>query len=159
MLGYDVIDKDDLLEASFATAGTISPEVRADLSRKADTLMRKRVELRDRAVLVSFWRRPELSATSGTPTDWLFGLPDVIEVHCSCRPETAAHRFIERSRNAAHGDDAADPTEILAQFRALHALGPLGVGRLVEVDTELSPNLAAVLRRIIGPADDPSPDG
>jgi hypothetical protein len=66
MLGYDVIDKDDLLEASFATAGTISPEVRADLSRKADTLMRKRVELRDRAVLVSFWRRPELSATSGT---------------------------------------------------------------------------------------------
>jgi len=94
MLGDPIIDKDDLLEASFPASGAVSAEEREDLSRKADTLMRKRVELLDRAVLASFWRRPELSTTSGTPTDWLADLPDVVEVHCSCRPETAVRRVI-----------------------------------------------------------------
>jgi glucokinase len=159
MLGYRVIDKDDLLEASFPASDAVSEGLRYDLSRKADTLMRKRVELLDRAVLVSSWRRPELSTTSGTPTGWLADLPGVVEVYCSCRPETAARRFVERTRHPGHGDDAVDPTEMLAQFRSLHELGPLGVGRLVRVETEQPPHLAGVLRRITGQADGPPTPG
>lgn len=148
MLDIPVIDKDDILTASFSSLEAIARSERQALSRKADTIMRKRAELQQQAILVSHWRRSEISSTSGTPIEWLFDLPRTIEVYCSCDPRTAVTRFAERTRHPAHGDQASDPTELLAQFRSLAALGPLGVGRLVEVDTEATPDVVSVLRSI-----------
>lgn len=143
-LGLDLLDKDDDLEAGFAAAGP-GPVDRSALSRAADGAFRARAQARavDPAcrglVLVSFWRRPELSATSGTPTDWVPALAgpggDVVELWCRCPPEVAAARFVARRRHPGHGDAARSSEGLLAGFRALDALGPVGLGRLVMVDT------------------------
>jgi hypothetical protein len=148
MLEMPIVDKDDILDGLITSAGAVGPSDRVGLSRKADTIMRKRVELQERAILASHWQRPEVSVTSGTPTEWLTDLPRIIEVHCSCDPRTAVTRFVERTRHPAHGDAVVDPSELLAQFRSLAALGPLGIGRLVEVDTEGTPNVVQILRSI-----------
>lgn len=148
MLDIPTIDKDDILEASFRSPGAIDPSERQALSRKADTILRKRTELLRCAIVVSHWRRSEVSMTSGTPTEWLLDLPRTIEIHCSCDPRRAVSRFLERTRHPAHGDSASDPTELLAQFRSLADLGPLGVGRVVPVDTDSTPDLVQVLRSV-----------
>ena len=148
MLDIVVVDKDDILEASFPKGGQLEPAQRTLLSRKADVVMRKRAEYLDRAILVSFWRRPELSTTSGTPTEWLERLPRLIEVNCVCSPETAANRYLARNRHPGHGDVDKDPGEVLAQLQELARLGPLGIGALVEVSTETEPMITDVLRAI-----------
>ena len=148
MLDIPIIDKDDILEASFKSLEAIDPAQRQAMSRKADTILRKRAELQSCAILVSHWRRSELSTTSGTPVEWLFDLPRTIEVHCSCDPRTAVSRFMERTRHPAHGDSTTDPTELLAQYRSHADLGPLGIGRLVAVDTDTTPDIVQVLRSI-----------
>jgi cytidylate kinase len=148
LLGLPVIDKDDLLEASFHPVDDVSPLDRARLSRQADQVLRQRVESARRAVVVSHWRRPELSMTSGTPTEWLRAFPAFVEVHCVCDPETAAERFRSRDRNPAHGDRQKSPTEVLDQLRALHRLGPLGYGPVVTVDTEMPVDAAPLAEQI-----------
>lgn len=148
LLGLHVIDKDDRLEASFRPVGDVSPLDRARLSRQADQVLRQRVESAPRAVVVSNWRRPELSMTSGTPTEWLRAFPALVEVHCVCKPETAAERFRSRDRNPAHGDQRKSPTKLLDQFRALHRLGPLGLGPVVTVDTEAPVDAAQLAEQI-----------
>lgn len=146
-LGLELLDKDDDLEAGFAAAEAAGsgPIDRSALSRAADAAFRARAEARaaDPAcgglVLVSFWRRPELSATSGTPTDWVPALAgpggDVVELWCRCPPEVAVARFVARRRHPGHGDAARSPEVLLASFRALDALGSVGIGRLVAADT------------------------
>jgi cytidylate kinase len=148
LLGLPVVDKDDLLEASFRPDGGVSPMDRARLSRQADQALRQRVESAPRAVVISHWRRPELSMTSGTPTEWLRDFPTLVEVHFVCEPETAAERFRGRDRNPGHGDQRKSPTEAIDQFRALHRLGPLGLGPLVTVDTEGPVDAAQVAEQI-----------
>ncbi|MDJ0790994.1 MAG: AAA family ATPase [Acidimicrobiia bacterium] len=135
LLGLELIDKDDILEASFPS-GEIDPETRTRLSRQADHTMRKRLEVVPSACLVSHWQRPELSTSSGTPTGWVASLPDLVEVYCACSPVTAARRFLERTRHAGHGDHLRDPDLVIEQLHALAALGPLGIGKTVVVDTE-----------------------
>ena len=44
------------------------------------------------AVLVSFWRRPELSLSSGTPTEWIAELADPVELWCRCHPDVPVDR-------------------------------------------------------------------
>jgi len=148
MLELVVVDKDDILEASFPKGRPLEPGERDLLSRKADSIMRKRAEYLDRAILVSFWRRPQLSTTSGTPTEWVQRLPRLIEVNCVCSAETAASRFLARNRHPGHGDGYKDPGEVLAQLQELARLGPLGIGALVEVSTETEPAISDVLRAI-----------
>jgi hypothetical protein len=143
-----VIDKDDLLEASFQSDGGVTPLDRSRLSRQADQVLRQRVESMPGAMVVSHWRRPELSTTSGTPTEWLRVLHAFVEVHCVCDPETAAERFRRRDRNPAHGDRQRSPEELLYQFRALHRLGPLGYGPVVTVDTEMPVDAAQLAEQI-----------
>lgn len=133
-----VIDKDDLLEALFD--GRRDPDVAATgderrrLSRAADEEFIEAARRSDGAILVSFWRRDELSATAGTPTDWLSRLGDLIELHCRCDPAVAADRFVQRRRNPGHGDPTELTDEIVARFRALDALGPLDVGPVCSVE-------------------------
>jgi glucokinase len=139
LLDLSVLDKDDLLESLFREPGQdnreIDPELRYKLSRRADEILIERSKNTARAVVVSFWRRPELSETAGTPFEWLRELPNAVEVYCRCDANTAAHRFVGRNRHPAHGDGSKSFDQVLQQFIRLDRLGPLGLSRLVEVDT------------------------
>lgn len=135
LLGLPVIDKDDLLEASFPSC-EVSSDERFRLSRQADATLRKLVEGSLGAVVASHWRHPELSTASGTPTEWLNSLPLVVEVHCTCDPHTAAERFVNRTRHPGHGDQLTGFKEILQQFQAIEPLGPFRIGPTVSVATD-----------------------
>jgi glucokinase len=138
-LDLAVIDKDDFLESLFRkTTGNdreVDLELRYELSRQADDMLIERSKNTARAVVVSFWRRPEVSETAGTPFEWLRELPNAVEVYCRCDANTAAHRFVGRNRHPAHGDGSKSFDQVLQQFVRLDRLGPLGLSRLVEVDT------------------------
>jgi len=143
------LDKDDLLEGLFEGSGDPARD-RSTLSRQADLTFIGLASELPGAVLVSFWRRPELSETSGTPTEWLHDLPEPVELWCRCAPRVAVHRFCKRLRHPAHGDVSRNEVELLAQFEALDGLGPVGVGRLVEVDTSTEVDGAEVAKRVFG---------
>ena len=128
------LDKDDFLDRLLENSSDPQRE-RATLSRSADALFIERAKQAEGAVLVSFWRRPELSTTSGTPTDWLAELPDPVELWCQCPPATAVRRFVNRRRHRGHGDEARHSDQLLEQFESLERLGPIGVGRLVLIDS------------------------
>jgi thymidylate kinase len=145
-LGLVCLDKDDYLEALFETSPGTND--RSTLSRLADDLFTA-AALDDRdAVLVSFWRRPELSPTAGTPTDWLTQVDAVVEVFCDCEPLIAVRRFQARQRHPRHGDQDRDEATLLEQFAALAARGPLRVGKLVHVDTNQLVDGAAIAARV-----------
>jgi hypothetical protein len=112
--------------------------------------MRVRAEASIGAVLVSFWRRDQLSASSGTPTRWLFDLPNVVEVHCHCEPKTAVERFRSRRRHTGHRDETRSRDALISQFDALATLGPVGVGTLVVVDTRIPVDPGPIAVRIQG---------
>jgi hypothetical protein len=109
---------------------------------------RARADVSAGAVLVSFWRRDEVSATAGTSTEWLWELPNVVELYCACSPTVAADRFLARTRHHGHGDALRSRDELMAQFEALAPLGPLGVGRVVEVDTEHAIDIGGVIAEL-----------
>jgi AAA domain len=146
VLGLDVLDKDDFLEAHFTDHSEIDSTLRSSLSRLADSELRERALSVSSAVLVSFWRREQVSSTAGTPTDWLRILPNVVEVYCECSAAIAAARFRSRVRHDGHRD--ADRTDLVAQFEALARQGPLGIGRLVVVKTETDIDIAELASRI-----------
>jgi len=130
------LDKDDFLEARFEASGVGDAVWRRDLSRAADVDFRTRAEGSDGAVLTSWWRHPQSPDDSGTPTDWLARLDGPkVEVYCRCAPALAARRFVERRRHPGHGDGRWSFEELVPRFARQAALGPLGVGLLVEADT------------------------
>jgi glucokinase len=141
LLDLPVLDKDDFLESLFRRATEdhreIDSELRYELSRQADEILIERLKTTARAIVVSFWRRPELSKTAGTPFEWLRELPNSVEVYCRCDANTAALRFVRRNRHPAHGDESKSFDQTLEQLVELDRLGPLGLPRLVEVDTTL----------------------
>ncbi|HKV08082.1 MAG TPA: AAA family ATPase [Thermoanaerobaculia bacterium] len=145
-LGLPMLDKDDILEALFESLGIGDAEWRRRLSRAADEVLRRQALASHGAVLASWWRHPASREESGTPSEWLRSLPGaLVELHCACRPEVAAERFLARQRHEGHLDRFKSPTEILAGFRQQAKLGPLGLGRVVKVDTEQNLDLATVL--------------
>jgi glucokinase len=151
-LDLAVIDKDDFLESLFRkTTGNdreVDLELRYELSRQADDMLIERSKNTARAVVVSFWRRPEVSETAGTPFEWLRELPNAVEVYCRCDANTAAHRFVGRSRHPAHGDGTRSFDQLLQQLVQLGRLGPLGLPRLVEVDTMVAVDTGRLATRI-----------
>ncbi len=149
------LDKDDFLDDLLDRSSDPKGE-RAVLSRLADLAFTEQAKQSPAAVLVSFWRRPELSTTSGTPTEWLGELPDPVELWCRCPPEVAVRRFLDRRRHHGHGDETRRSDELLVQFESLDRLGPLGVGRIVEIDTTSDTALPTLFEQIIDRgADDP----
>jgi AAA domain len=145
-LGLGVLDKDDFLEAHFADYDEIDSTLRSSLSRLADAELRERALSVSSALLVSFWRREQVSSTAGTPTEWLRILPNVVEVYCECSPAIAAARFRSRVRHDGHRD--TDRTDLVAQFEALARQGPLGIGRPIVVNTETDIDIAELASRI-----------
>jgi hypothetical protein len=149
LLNLPVIDKDDILERLFETKGVGDAAWRRTLSRESDLLFRRQAEGSNGAILVSFWRLGGMSSTSGTPTDWLFGLPgQIVNVHCECPPELAVTRFAERKRHPGHLDDARSGEQLLAAFRAIACLPRLAIRRTVHVDTSVELDYLDLLARI-----------
>jgi cytidylate kinase len=146
LLGLDVLDKDDYLEAHFADYGEFDSTLRSTLSRLADAELKERALSASSAVLVSFWRRDQVSLTAGTPTEWLTKLPNVVEVFCECSSAVAAARFRSRVRHDGHRD--AVRTDLLPQLEALARQGPLGIGRLVVANTETTIDVAELARQV-----------
>lgn len=148
-LGYSYLDKDDLLEHLFETKGTGDLAWRRRLSTESNALFQRRAEGSSPVVLVSHWRPRGGAEDTGTPTAWLgrtYGL--IVEVFCRCLPETAANRFISRTRHPGHLDDRKDPREIAQRMRDLAGGYPLGIGQVVDIDTELETDLQTMLRQV-----------
>ena len=146
-LGLPLLDKDDILDALFESAGEVDRAVRQRLSRMSDDVLEKIAIASHGAVIVSFWRHESTGGTAGTPTAWLSSLPGaLVEVHCVCPPEIAERRFRERQRHPGHKD--GDRSGLIEQFQALAERGRLGVGAAVVVRTDEPYELADVLEKI-----------
>ena len=132
-LGLPLLDKDDILSPLLAALEVADPVTRHRLSRGADTVLHRLAAGSAGAVISSFWRWPQLSEASGTPTDWLESLTDsvVVEVFCQCPPQLAAKRFSERGRHPGHGDATKNTIDLIEQFTAWNSLAPLRTGRAV----------------------------
>jgi len=129
-----LFDKDDILEALFDAP--LAGASRLQLSRASDGVLKALVEQSPGAVVASFWRREGDAGDSGTPCEWLGPLsPRLVEVHCACPPELAVARFLARQRHHGHADGEKTEAALLSHFHKEEKCGPLGVGRLIVVDT------------------------
>ncbi len=150
-LKLPLIDKDEILDRLFEAKGTGDVAWRRSLSRESDAILQDEAIRSNGAILVSFWHVPGMPSDSGTPTDWL-NAPShlVMNVHCTCEPELAASRFVQRQRDPGHLDTDASLAEVLARLRTLALLPPLAVGQRIEVDASSESDLTDVVRTIRG---------
>jgi predicted kinase len=135
-LGFVVIDKDDFLETLLGSVQEFDPEFRHRSSRKADELFEEAARSSGNAILVSHWQGPDENRESGTPSAWLREFDSVIEVACKCSVATAVGRFRRRIRHPGHGDNRSDLPTLLSWFEEDSRRGRLGLGPLIEVNTE-----------------------
>ncbi len=148
-LGLPMLDKDEILETMFKTEGVGNAEWRERLSRAADEVLREKAMGVDNAVLTSWWRHPSSQSDSGTRIEWLPLLSrSIFELHCVCSPEVAATRFLTRNRHSGHLDHFKTLGELLPSFQQQAALGALGFGSVIEVQTERKLDLAGLLVRM-----------
>jgi gluconate kinase len=148
-LSLPVIDKDEILNRLFESKGVGDATWRRALSRESDLILEREATSSDGAILMSFWRVPGVTADSGTPTGWLKSISGtVVNVHCVCDPELAAERFLQRKRHRGHLDVLRSYEELLAAFRNLSRLAPLGIGPRIEVNTSQDRNAEDIVRLI-----------
>lgn len=148
-LGLELLDKDEMLEALFDAEGIGDVQWRTRLSRAADEILQERARRSGGAVITSWWHHPLSTVASGTPTEWLSNLQGfLIEVHCVCKPDVATKRFKSRERHRGHLDQFKPYSDLLATFEQQAALGPLGVGLLIEINTEQPVEIPALIARI-----------
>jgi len=147
--GLPMLDKDDFIEALFEGVIVDSAQRRRELSRIADDDFRRRAEQSRAAVLTSWWKHPRSSVDSGTPTDWLDSLSGPrVEVHCACSPAIATGRFVGRTRHRGHLDGRWSHADLLEDLTKQAKLGALGIGKVVEVNTNADFELDKVMRDI-----------
>jgi hypothetical protein len=145
------LDKDEILEGLFDTLGVGDSAWRNKLSRAADDELRRQACALPGAVIVSWWRHPHSASESGTPTEWLSSLAgELVEMHCVCSPSVAATRFVGRKRHAGHLDEQKSLAAVQASFEEQAALGPLRLGRVLEVNTEVSLRVGDLLAELSG---------
>ena len=148
-LGLEMLDKDEILEDLFNEKGVGDVHWRTVLSRTADEILREQASRTESSIIVSWWRHPASTLVSGTPIEWLSELPGVlIEISCICDPAIAVERFKSRIRHRGHLDQFKSSADLLAAFQQQAALGPLGIGQLIEVNTEATVELDDLLSRI-----------
>jgi len=136
-LSLPLFDKDAFLEALFEDVEVRDVRTRRSLSLQADQAFQRAALSSNGGVLASWWKHPRSLSNSGTTIDWLTSLSTLlVEVHCICSAAVAAQRFVERKRHAAHLDGRWSDAALLANFREQASLGPLRIGRLIEVPTE-----------------------
>lgn len=143
-LRWEVLDKDDVLEELFSREPVVDESDRRRLSRLADDRFMRRMDHEPHGLFVSWWRHPRSTDDSGTPVGWFPRIrTSVVELHCRCAPEIAAERFLSRRRHPGHRDATRSPEEVLHTLERYAALGPLGVGPVVEVVTDGEVDLEA----------------
>jgi cytidylate kinase len=148
-LSLEMFDKDEILEDLFNEKGVGDVDWRTALSRAADEILRDQALRSKCSVIVSWWRHPASNLLTGTPIDWLSELQgELIEVHCICNPTVAAERFKSRKRHSGHLDHFKSSADLLKTFEQHASLGPLRIGRLLEVNTEGQIELADLLSGI-----------
>ena len=145
------LDKDEILESLFDTLGVGDSAWRNKLSRDADDELRRHACALPGAVIVSWWHHPHSASESGTPTEWLSSLAgELVELYCVCSPSVAASRFVSRKRHAGHLDAQKSLAAVQASFEEQASLGPLKLGRVLEVNTEVSLRAKELLARLGG---------
>ena len=148
-LELPLFDKDTFLEALFEITPVKDAQMRRELSLRADGEFQDHATRSGSAVLASWWSHPRSPVNSGVPTEWLVGMPGThVEIHCICSPAVAAERFLCRKRHPGHLDSRWLKPELLASFKQQASFGPLGFGRLIEVDTESALQLTALARTV-----------
>jgi hypothetical protein len=101
------------------------------------------------AVLVSWWQHPQSNVASGTSPSWLRSLPgEVLEIHCKCSPQVAAERFFDRRRHTGHLDTANSKAADLSKFERFVWPGALGIGRVLELNTEQTINFEVLFEQL-----------
>ena len=148
-LNFELLDKDDFLEKLFQRFEVHSVDDRKQLSRQSDRAFQEAAVRSGSAVLVSHWRRPLDSNDSGTPAEWLAQeYTRIVEVVCQCPPKVALKRFLTRKRHSSHLDTHNDPDEIQQRMAVWANRYPLGIGTLVEVQTDRSVNISYLIEEI-----------
>jgi hypothetical protein len=136
LLRLKVIDKDDILEHLAEERGIGDGVDWTALGQESDLRLQAAAHDSEGALLVSFWHVPGMASASGTPTHWLTELSSsIVNLHCSCEPQTALQRLLKRGRGPGRDYTEASGNEVLADLQLLAELGPPGIGRRVEVDT------------------------
>ena len=149
-LELPLLDKDDLLEALFASEGVGDTEWRRALSRRSDAELQRRAESSSGAVLVSFWQQPGMAADSGTPTGWLARLPGaLVHVRCDCPPQVAALRFVSRRRHPGHLDALRSAAQLEDWLESLSRHGPIELAPVVPVETSRETALDAIVDAVV----------
>lgn len=145
-LNVALFDKDDFLERLYDKHGVPDWATRKLLSRKSDKDFRAAAVQADGPVLVSHWRPRNATAETGTPTEWLkAAFHHIIEVYCNCPGQVAADRFLARKRHPGHMDAQRGPADIIEAMQLLSGGFPLGLGPIIEVNTEIDINVESVL--------------
>ena len=156
-LALPMLDKDEILEALFDSLGVGDAEWRTNLSRAADLVFQRLAMRAKGAVLVSWWQHPQSNVASGTSPSWLCSLPgEIIEIHCKCSPQVAAERFYARRRHAGHLDTATLKAAEPGTFERFVWPGALGIGRVVELNTEHPIDFEALVEQLAPPARPPA---
>ncbi|WP_419555560.1 AAA family ATPase [Ruegeria lacuscaerulensis] len=149
-LGFEFLDKDDFLEDMFDRFGVSSWDDRNQLSRQSDLTFEDAAIRSNSAVLVSHWRSLGDSDESGTPSDWLAQEYErLVEVCCLCSPKVAHMRFLARTRHPGHLDRQSNANELAKRMASWACRFPLGVGTLVEVQTECELNTTSLVEDIL----------
>ncbi|PXW77814.1 AAA domain-containing protein [Ruegeria sp. P4] len=150
-LGLEFLDKDDFLEGLYERFGVRSWDDRDWLSRQSDQAFIDVAIRLNSAVLVSHWRSPGDRSESGTPSDWVAQeYKKIVEVCCLCSPKIAHVRFLARNRHPGHLDKKNDPNELAQRMEKWASRFPLGVGTLVEVQTERELDTVSLIDDILG---------
>jgi glucokinase len=148
-LGLPLIDKDDILDRLFESKGIGDAAWRKTLSRESDAILQRETTRSSGAVLASFWHLPGMPVDSGTPTDWLHDPSHhLVNLHCACEPEVAAHRFQERHRHQGHLDNETSYERLLENLRRLARLPRLAIVPSIDVDMSGEPQLDDLVRSI-----------
>lgn len=143
------LDKDAYLEDLFELEGAGDAQHRRQLSMRADTMFRDAALEAELAVLCSWWRHPNSTADSGTPTPWLsVAGRDLVEVHCNCSAQVCADRFAGRSRHPGHLDDARSRGAVLHMAQEQEHLGPIFPDRAIVVNTERPVEIAKLVEAV-----------
>jgi hypothetical protein len=141
-LGLAYLGKDDLKESLWQQLG--APTSVEDSRRLGEAAVRILLRLaRDcpGAVIDSTWyayTRPLVAQLPGR----------IIEIRCLVGIETARARYAARRRGAGHLDDQRTESELWGW-----PVAPLGVGRLVEVDTDGPVDVGAIAAMIMAEED------
>lgn len=136
-LGVDYLSKDDAKEALMDALGTpATVEESRRLGRAAVTVTLRLARGCRAAVIDSTWypyAAPLVAALAGP----------LVELRCVLPVEVARSRYRARSRDRRHLDAVRTDAELWGDVVA-----PLGVGTLIEVDTEHPVQLARLTRRV-----------